>query len=188
MKNDFRAACASALLTAAGITACNGADTNWPPPFVIDGQVGAAGLSGSEKALLAQNGVVIQDQNCRQIFDVYNKCPAPFYITADSVLQAFNLVLEDCIRKQERANTDSLLSGLTKVQSKADSLYARTTVRVPQDDDAKQLLDALVFLSGVVTVAGQLLDSTGQLNFNGFYSFVYFFYFLYFLICIHSYQ
>jgi hypothetical protein len=135
------------------------AETNVPPPFVIEGLPGTDKLSEKQKVMLAQNGFVILPGDHRQIFDVYLQSPAPYYITADSVIQAFSVVLEDCIRKQERASADDLLESLKKIQTATDELFTNLAARAKEDDvDAKAFRESLLFLSGLAATAGQLMD------------------------------
>ena len=149
---------AAGLLTLAPWSLGRAAETN-ARPFAVDGLVGTTNLSAPQLLMLASNGVVILPEDYRQIFDVYNDCPSPFYITADSVMQAFSLVLDDCIRKQERGRTAELLEDLAKMQAVIGALSTNAAVQSQQGEpDGKLFNEALHYLSGSVSIAGRLLD------------------------------
>ena len=141
------------------------AETNPPPPFAVDALVGADRLSEQQKSLLARNGFVILPEDYRQVFEVYYKEPSPFYVTADSVIHAFSVVLEDCIQKREKALAGDLIENLRKRHGAIETLFTNLAANAHQNEpDVKAAKESLLFLAGVNSTAGRLLDSEFPVN------------------------
>jgi hypothetical protein len=115
--------------------------------------------SEAQKAALATNGFLVGALDYKQIFEVYNRTPPPYFITADSVIQAFSLILEDCIRRQERCLAGDLYGTLSSMNRSIDELTRRVSTGIAGGaPGGKDFGEALDFISCVTGVAGRLLD------------------------------
>ena len=64
------------------------------PPTDWRTLAGAEGLSGAEIERLARDKVLVGAQSFKQVFSPYLGCDLPLFLTSDSVLNAFHVVLE----------------------------------------------------------------------------------------------
>jgi len=65
----------------------------------------AKGPSPVERGLLSRQKVIITDQSCRQIFSPYVDPDMPVFITSDSILNAYHVLLQESILGLENANS-----------------------------------------------------------------------------------
>lgn len=127
--------------------------------FDLSDVAGAGALTEGQRDAIRANGFVILPQDYRQIFQVYNELKPPFFITADSVIQAFSVILEDCIRKREAALYDDLHDAVTRLQLSVQAIRKRLDAGPATGGaEARQCEEAYEFLAGFCGTAGRLLD------------------------------
>lgn len=127
--------------------------------FDVDGVAGAETLTKPQRDAVAGNGFVVLPQDYKQLFQIYNELKPPFFITADSVIHAFSVILEDCIRKQESSFYDDLYECLVRLHESVQAIRQRLDAGpATGGDDARRCEEAWVFLAGFCGTAGRLLD------------------------------
>lgn len=158
VKGDRRVSCALVSLLVMGFVQ-SFADERGAVPNELDGVAGAETLTAPQREAVGANGFVILPQEYKQIFEVYNELKPPFFITADSVIQAFSVILEDCIRKQESTFYDDLYECLVRLEEGVQAIRQQLdSGPATGGQDAKRCEAAYVFLAGFCGTAGRLLD------------------------------
>ncbi len=73
-------------------------------PYDLDEVQFMEGFVGSEEArrLLAQQGMVVTDQQFKQVFEAYTEGGVPFFITVDSAWHTYHVLLEEGLRAMEQ--------------------------------------------------------------------------------------
>lgn len=157
-RGDARVSWALAFLMGMGISR-SFADERGAVPFDLNGVADVDALTRAQRDAVAASGFVILPQEYRQIFQVYNELKPPFFITADSVIQAFSVILEDCIRKQESALYDDLHGCLERLHESVQEIRRQLDAGpATGGDDARRCEEAYAFLAGFCGTAGRLLD------------------------------
>ncbi|MEK7466398.1 MAG: DUF3160 domain-containing protein [Planctomycetota bacterium] len=102
------------LLVASALMACSA--------WAEDGEAKAAdwrtharseGLSDAEVDLLEKQKLLVAGPDYRQIFEPYDSSKVPTFVTADSVLTAYHVLLEESVVRLERARAGKLSGVLT---------------------------------------------------------------------------
>ena len=100
---------------------------------------------GSKEArrLLGRQGMVVTDQQFKQIFSAYIGCPAPMFITVDSAWHTYHVLLEEGLRTLEDRQ-------MVVLRRFCEKLYraAKTVSRKPDNPDADAYLE-LAWFAGV---------------------------------------
>ena len=71
-------------------------------------------LTDAERVQLQRDKLIITDRSYRQVFTPYIYSPKPVFITTDSVLNAWHVLLEESIRVMEERFSWELPAGLDK--------------------------------------------------------------------------
>ena len=66
------------------------------------------GLSEKDIKVLQENRILIADQTYKQVFEAYLKGTVPFFITSDSLLNAYHVLYEESVLRLENANAGKL--------------------------------------------------------------------------------
>jgi hypothetical protein len=65
-------------------------------------------LTSDEIRQLGRDKVLITKRHCRQVFSLYVEPEMPVFVTSDSILNAYHVLLEESILQLEQANTEKL--------------------------------------------------------------------------------
>ena len=65
-------------------------------------------LSEKDIKVLEKNGILVTNQAYKQIFEPYLKGTEPFFITSDSLLNAYHVLYEESVLRLEEANANKL--------------------------------------------------------------------------------
>ena len=89
---------------------------NWKTVAVRDARLGPLQI-----ARLAKNKMLITDQQCSQIFQPYVEPEMSVFITSDSILNAYHVLLEESVLRLEMANANELGEVLHFIWTNLDS-------------------------------------------------------------------
>ena len=93
-------------------------------------------LKPAQVEVLASQKLVVGDEEYRQVFSPYLYAGLPVFITSDSVLNAFHVLLEESIYRLERVNAARLPAFLEHAASRLDDaakgLPAQPTLLAPR--------------------------------------------------------
>ncbi len=93
-------------------------------PVLADGwcQVtNEADLGFGQRRQLAQDKILVTDDTCLQIFEPYVEPEVSVFITSDSILNAYHVLLEESVLQLEQANAGELREILEFVWKNLDS-------------------------------------------------------------------
>jgi len=103
-------------------------------------EAGASGLSSSTVTQLERNSLAIAGPYYRLSFEVYTRNPQPPFITSDSLLNGFNVLLEESVRRFELSRVAQLRGALEAAWSGMDARLAKARVeRAPLAPFARRL-------------------------------------------------
>lgn len=112
------------------------------------------GLTDSDMKLLKANRFVITGQEYKQVFTPYIGTDVPLFITPDSLMAAYHVLLEESVLRMEQAHAKKLPAILKTITSNLDS--AATALTGNKDLVRSAKTRATIFLG----TAQSLLDGT----------------------------
>lgn len=116
------------------------------------------GLSDAEIASLEKNDLLLTNQEYRQVYSAYSHPDIPVFITSDSLLNAYHVLLEESVVQREIVQVSRLSETLKLILKDLETL--RFTVRdQPELNAAAQRRARLV-----VGIAARLLDKSFRLG------------------------
>jgi hypothetical protein len=78
-------------------------------------------LTAKQIETLARDKLVVTDQSCMQVFSPYVSPDMPLFITSDSVLNAYHILLEESVLQLEQTNAQALPGVLQSLWKNLDS-------------------------------------------------------------------
>lgn len=115
-----------------------------------------AGLSASEIERLAQDKILIEDRQLKQSFTPYIDPVRPVFITTDSLLNGFHVLLEDSIGELEKHRIAPLRRHLEGVVPRVRAEISRT--QIPAVEFAAAIRQAEYVVGTALTILGGSLD------------------------------
>jgi uncharacterized protein DUF3160 len=95
------------VVTCAVVAGVARAGDEAPPPD-WRGTAGKAGLAADEVERLAKTKLLVAGAEYRQSFEPYVESAVPTFVTSDSVLNAYHVLLDECVVRLERARAAEL--------------------------------------------------------------------------------
>jgi len=115
-----------------------------------------AGLSASEIERLARDKVLIEDRQLKQSFTPYIDPVRPVFITTDSLLNGFHVLLEDSIGELEKHRIAPMRRHLESVMPRVHAEISRT--QIPAVEFAAAIRQAEYVVGPALAILGGSLD------------------------------
>ena len=84
-----------------------------------------AGLSDADAARLRENGILVTNETYKQVFTPYLDTKFPYFVTSDSLLNAYHVLYEESICRLEQANARRLQVILAFILDKLSDIEQR---------------------------------------------------------------